>query len=431
MARMIGRLTAAEVDSLPPRSTPYADGGNLYLDVQTLSARSWVFIFRWEGKQRTAGGGKAGKGGVSLKDARRWAAEGRAMLNQKPPVDPRTIWRAPAQTSVKTFGAFSNAYVDRQEGRGLLGKSAKHRAQWRSTLLSLPARFRDLPVDKIGPQQVFEALDPIWAKTPETGRRLRGRIEAVLDFARAPDDVRPNPAALSGWLKNRLGSPNNKIDRKTGERIERGHLAALPYRDIPTFAQRLRAEDGVAARCLEILLLTATRVSEARDTTWREIDFNSRTWSIPPERLKTGRKTKRAHVVPLSDRSLAIFEEMREIATSDYVFNGRFNGQSLTNITLLRLLQQRMGYAGVTIRGFRSSFRDWAGDETHFPREVCEQALGHAVGGVEGAYRRGDALEKRRKLMDAWAAYCESPPPSDETAAANVLLFESISARAV
>jgi integrase len=330
MAKAINRLTAAQVDSLPPRNTPYSDGGNLYLDVQETGTRSWVFIFRWEGKQRTAGGGKAGKGGVSLKDARRWAAEGRELLNQKPPIDPRTVWRAPTQTSVKTFGALSNAYVDRQEERGQLGKSAKHRAQWRSTLLSLPAWFRDLPVDKVGPSQVFNALDSIWAKTPETGRRLRGRIFAVLDFARAPDDVRPNPAALTGWLKNRLGGLNDKIDRKTGERVERDHFAALPYADVPDFACRLRAEDGVAARALEFLLLTATRVSETRGAVWSEINVGARLWVIPPQRLKSGRKTRQPHKIPLSDRALAILEEMRAIATSDYTFNGRFDGQPLT-----------------------------------------------------------------------------------------------------
>jgi len=254
---------------------------------------------------------------------------------------------------------------------------------------------------------------------------LRGRIETLLDFAKADDETRPNPARWRGHLANKLPNPKEigKRVKRNGvaQVVERGHFVALPYVDVPAFVRRLRDEDGAAARGLEFLLLTAARTGEVLRAQWQEIDFDARLWVVPPERLKTGKKTRQPHIVPLSDRALAIVAEMREIRSSDYVFPGRFDARPLSDMTFLMLLKKRMGLA-ITAHGFRSSFRDWCGDETSFPREIAEAALGHVVGGVEGAYRRGDALEKRRDLMTAWGAYCESPPASD--AAPNVVPFE-------
>jgi integrase len=430
MAKTIGRLTAQQVESPALEPRRHSDGGNLYLDVRSDGGRSWLFIYRWQGKQREAGLGKAGKGAVPLKDARQMAKQGRALLDQRPPVDPLSVWRAAPEKRAPTFAEASANYLSLHEPSW---KNAKHAQQWRNTLASYCRPIHKLPVDQIGAEDVLAVLRPIWRQAPETASRLRGRIETILDFAKV-DDAKPNPARWKGHLAFKLPNPNaiGKRVKRNGviATVDRGHFAALPYVEVPNFLTRLRLMDGVAAKALEFLILTAGRTSEVLGARWSELNLDATTWTVPAERLKTGKLTRRPHVVPLSDRALAIIAEMGDIRSSDYLFPGRSGGKPLSNMALLTLLKKRMDLR-VTAHGFRSSFRDWAGDATSFPREVCEQALGHLVGGVEGAYRRGDALGKRRKLMDAWAAYCKSPPPSDETAANNVLLFESISARAV
>ena len=417
----INRLTAAQLEALPPRRTPYADGGGLYLSVKASGARSWIFRYRIAGREREAGLGKAGRNAVSLKDARQRAAEGRTFLNAKPQVDPLSVWRPAPVTAARTFAEHTKTFLDRQEARDLLGKNPRHVGQWRTTLASLPAWFRATPVDQIGSQQVFDALDPIWTLKPETASRLRGRIAAVLDSARGPDDMRPNAAAWSGWLKMKLGSPKalGKIDRATGERVARNHFRALPYQDMPAFIAKLRADNSVPARGLEFIGLTAARSGEVRFATWDEIDVDARTWTVPWRRTKTGAKTKRNHVVPLSDRAMALLAEMSETRVSDYIFPGRGDNQPLGEMAFFDLLRRRIKVAAST-HGLRSSFRDWCGDATHYPRELAEQALNHKVGdSTELAYRRGSAVEKRRSLMAAWAAFCT--PPDDETG--NVLPF--------
>ena len=350
---------------------------------------------------------------------------------QDPMIDPLTVWRALAGSSIPTFAKAVENYL------ALHGPlwNREHARQWRVTVDTYCKPLLKLPVDQIDTAAVLKVLTPIWSQIPETASRIRGRIETILDFAKLDEDTKPNPARWRGHLAKKL--PNPKEAGKTIERdgvdvrVPRNNFAALPYASVPTFAARLRAEEGVAARALEFLLLTVARSGEALGAKWSEMDFDARTWTIPVERLKTGKKTKRPHRVPLTARALAILEEMRAIASNSFVFPGRFAARPLTGKALLLLLTQRLGYDGLTVHGLRSSFRDYVGEETEFSGELAEFALAHIVRGVEGKYRRGDALEKRRKLMDAWAAYCESPPPSDETAADNVLLFESISARAV
>jgi integrase len=410
MARMIGKLTALQVDTLEPGRHP--DGGNLLLDVKDDGSRSWVFRFRWRGKEPEVGGGKAGKHGVSLKDARKWAAEGRAMLAMQPKVDPRTAWRAAPVIATQTFAECALKYLDRQEARGLLGKNPRHIGQWRSTLMSLPAWFQKTPVDQIGPQQVFEALDPIWTLKPETASRLRGRIASVLDSARGPDDIRANAAAWSGWLKMKLGSPKalGKIDKTTGERVDRNHFRALPYQDMPTLIAKLRADHSVSAFALEFIALTAARSGEVRFAKWSEIDLEARTWTQPWQKTKTGPKTKRDHVVPLSDRAMAILAAMAEIQVSDYIFPGRYDNHPLGEMVFHDLLSRRIKIDTST-HGLRSSFRDWCGDCSNFPRELAEQALNHLIADpTEAAYRRASGLAKRRELMAAWARHCEPKP---------------------
>lgn len=406
--KTIGKLTSRAVESAALKPGLHGDGGNLYLRVTQDGTRSWLFIYRFGGKQREAGLGKAGKGAVPLATARQMAAEGRAMLNQRPSIDPLTVWRGTPETSAPTFAQAAKSYI------GLHGPSwrnPKHHQQWVNTLASYCRSLHNLPVDKIGADDVLACLLPIWRNAPETASRLRGRIETILDFAKV-DDTKPNPARWKGHLAFKLPNPNmiGKRVKRDGviETVDRGHFAALPYVEMPKFIAQLRSMDGIAARALEFLILTAARTSEVLDAKWSEIDVESGLWTVPPERLKTGKLTRKAHVVPLPARALDILAAMGEIRSSDYVFPGQSDGRPLSNMAFLMLLKKRMKLA-ITAHGFRSSFRDWCGDETNFPREVAEAALGHLVGGVEAAYRRSDALAKRRLLMEAWSAYCAPP----------------------
>jgi integrase len=238
-------------------------------------------------------------------------------------------------------------------------------------------------------------LKPIWEKTPETASRVRGRIENVLGWAtvhhyRAGD----NPARWGGLLEHALPA-RSKIAK-----VE--HHAALPYAEIGAFVAKLRGDSGVAAACLQFITLTAARLDEARSSTWDEIDLANRIWVVPARRMKADKE----HRVPLSDGTVAILEQMQVIRQSDYVFPGRLEGRPIGDNTIWRLAKEAAG-SDITIHGLRSSFRDWAAERTSFPREVAEMALAHAIpDAVEAAYRRGDLFEKRRKLMDAWAAYC-------------------------
>jgi integrase len=248
----------------------------------------------------------------------------------------------------------------------------------------------DKPVDTIDTAAVLSVLQPIWARIPETASRLRGRIEAVLDFAKA-HKLRSgeNPAAWRGNLA--LILPKRP-------KLSRGHHAAMPYGGLREFIAKLREAESIHAFALEFLILTATRAGEVLGATWDEIDLDAKVWTIPASRMKAGRE----HRVPLSARALAILERTAELRTGDLVFSGRRRRRPLSGAAMGALVPD------ATVHGFRSAFRDWAGEETSFPREIAEAALAHATGGpVEQAYRRGGALEKRRALMQAWSAFCE------------------------
>ena len=416
MAKTIGRLTHQLVGSAALEPGLFGDTNNLYLRVKNDGNRSWVFIYRYGGKQRELGVGKAGEGtgAVSLKAARKAAREGRAMLDGQPPVDPRTVWRAQPKASSRTFAEAARDYVAEKE-RGW--KNAKHISQWRHTIKVYCKPLADKPVDQIGVEDVRSILTPIWQRAPETASRVRVRIAAIIDHAMPVDSMQPNPALL---LAKRFAKVKEagKLDRKSGKIVPRGNFAALPYRDAPAFVARLREMGSVAARGLEFLLLTASRTSEIIGAKWIEIDLSAKIWVIPPPRLKTGKKTRKPHVVPLSPRALAILEEMREIRVSDFIFPGRFDHAPLHDLALLEVVK-RLDPAQ-TAHGLRSTFRDWVGEETDFAGELAELALGHVTRGVEGAYRRGTAIDRRRALMAAWETYLAGPPPAD---ADNVLTF--------
>jgi len=288
-------------------------------------------------------------------------------------------------------------------------KNAKHRQQWRNTLATyVYPVFGNLPVQAIDVGLVMKVVEPIWATKTETASRVRQRIEAILDWA-AVRGYRQgdNPARWRGHLQKALPA------RAKIQKVK--HHAALPFADLPDFMSALRAMNGNSARALEFAILTATRTNETLKARWSEIEFKTKIWTIPGERMKAGRD----HRVPLSAAALDVLMGMREAhPTRDLVFPGSGRGRTLSSMALLMTLR-RMKRADLTVHGFRSTFRDWAAETTSFPREVAEAALAHSVGDkVEAAYRRGDLFEKRRHLMEAWSAYCATPAAGLDAAGA-------------
>jgi integrase len=373
----------------------YGDNGTkgLQLAVSPTGAKKWVFRFQWQGKPREMGLGSVPE--VGLADAREKALAARKLV--KNGVDP--ISERQKDRRVPTFGQLANE-LSNDLGQGF--RNNKHRAQWAMSLTRYCEPIRDVSIDVIDTNAVLSVLKPHWMRAPETASRLRGRIEKVLSAAKAKGyRTGENPAAWRGHLDHLLPNPNKICDR--------GHHAAMPYADVPTFMSKLRKSEVVAALALEFAVLTAARSGEVLGARWSEIDLDAEIWIVPPSRMKAGRE----HRVPLSDPALAILARLSEARVSDLVFPGRRRQEPLSASSLQAVLR-RMRIKDATVHGFRSSFRVWCGNETHFPREVAEAALAHVVGDkAEQAYRRSDALEKRRALMDAWAAYCE-PSSADE-----------------
>ncbi|HEY8033000.1 MAG TPA: integrase arm-type DNA-binding domain-containing protein [Methylocella sp.] len=389
MGTAVRKLSARAVATIvePGR---HSDGEGLYLNVTPSGARSWLFIWKKGGKRREMGLGSAG--GVTLARARELASACRAQVAAGlDPIEARDT-AAKAKSETPTFGRVADALIAAKESEW---RNPKHRAQWRMTLETYAAPLRSRPVDEIDTAAVLDVLKPLWQAKPETASRLRGRIEAVLDAAKAQGHRSgENPAAWRGHLAHLL--PKRGI-------LTRGHHAAMAYDDVPAFVARLREREALAALALEFCILTAARSGEVLGARWAEIDLAAKVWTVPAERMKAARE----HRIPLSERSLTILERLTEARTGELVFPGQRAGRPLS-VMAMEMLLRRMDQNAVTVHGFRSAFRDWAGNETHFPREVAEAALAHVVGDkAEQAYRRGDALEKRRALMAAWAGFCE------------------------
>lgn len=338
---------------------------------------------------------------VPLREARDAVEAARKLIREgKDPIDERRAGDVP------TFGSFADTLVDALE-KGF--RNDKTAYKWRLTLGDdYCAGLRKKLVAEVTTADVLEVLQPVWSTKPETASKLRGRLEKVLDAAKAKGfRAGENPARWRGHLSNLL--PKQPA-------LTRGHHSAMSYIEVPAFVSRLRAREAVAARALEFLILTAARAGEVFGATWDEIDTTAKLWTIPASRMKAGKE----HRVPLTDRALDILAEVAKLRTSDrpdtFVFPGGRVGRPLSNMAFKQLLD-RMGETGFVPHGFRSSFRDWCGECTPFPREVAEAALAHIVGNaVEQAYRRGDALAKRRELMDAWGGFLEPK-------AANVVAF--------
>lgn len=397
MARTLNRLKSKQVESLGPGR--HADGGGLYLDRDGQGRSRWLFMWKRDGKRREMGLGAAGPNGVSLGNARLAAQAARVVVKAGgDPIDARhAVPEAPLV--VPNFGEVADEFVASLSPQW---RNEKHRAQWSMTLKTYAAKLRPTPVNLIDTAAVLGVLQPVWLEKPETASRLRGRIERVLDAARAKGlRTGENPARWRGHLDHLL--PKR-------QKLTRGHHAALPYANVSGFVAALRERDAVAAYALEFLILTAARSGEVLGAKWGEIDLEAKVWTVPADRMKAGRE----HRVPISPRAVKVLEAVKPLANAAakggldvaHIFPGQARGAALSGMSLAMLLR-RMKVA-TTVHGFRSSFRDWAGEASTFPREVAEAALAHTVGdATERAYRRGDALEKRRKLMEAWAAYLE------------------------
>jgi integrase len=374
-----------------------ADGGNLYLQC-TLGTdgnvrRSWLFRYERDGRRRDMGLGPLHT--IGLAEARDKARSLRQqLLDDIDPLDARRQRRADERlerAKQMSFGACVEAYLATHE---IAWKNDKHRAQWRMTLTKYCSSISDLPVKDIDTDLVLRVLTPLWATRTETAKRLRGRIERVLSWAKGRGlRSGENPARWSGHLDEMLARPSKVRSVK--------HHSALPYQELPAFMAELRGRDSLSARALELTILCGTRTSETIGATWNEIDLKAKVWTVSAERMKAGKE----HRIPLSDRAVEILSSLPRHGKRVF---------PLSNMAMLELLRGMR--PGATTHGFRSSLRTWASEATSFPHEVCEQALAHTISNkVERAYRRGDLFQKRAAMMQAWAAYCAKPAPTGAT----------------
>lgn len=396
MPRKAKEMTAIEVSRLKTagmHAVGVVDG--LYLQVKP-PARTWILRATVGGKRRDMGLG--GFPAVTLAKAREAAQEQRDLIKRG--VDP-ILARQEARSALKATAAaartFTECAVGYVDAKGAEWRNPKHRQQWNATLeqYAYPV-VGDMLVRDVSLAHVLRILEPIWKTKTETASRLRGRIEAVLDWAtvrgyRSGD----NPARWRGHLDKLLPAPAKVA------KVE--HHEAMDLNEVPGFVAALRAKTGLGARALELLILTAARSGEVRGARWSEIDLKRAEWLVPGERMKAGKD----HRVPLASRAVELLRALPRVEGTDLVFPSRKN-TPLSDMTLTKIMRD-MGQEAVP-HGFRSSFRDWASERTNYPREVAEMALAHAIGDkVEAAYRRGELLEKRRRMMADWAAFCERP----------------------
>jgi integrase len=392
--RRVNKLSALAV-ARAERPGYYGDGDGLWLQVSDGGAKSWIFRFARNGRRKEMGLGPLRA--VDLAGARAKARDCRSLLleGRDPLEEKRAAVRAQRAEAAKftTFDQCAAAYIAAHRAAW---KNQKHIGQWQATLAQYASPvIGALPVAAIDTGLVVKVLGPIWHAKTETAKRLRGRLEAILDWATV-SQLRDgeNPARWRGHLDQLLPKPTRIAPVK--------NFPALPWKEVPGFMLALRARDGTAARALEFAILTAARSGEVRGAAWGEIDLSEKLWIVPAARMKAGVE----HRVPLSPAAIKVLSECPRFG--DLVFKGRKSGVQLSDMSLTAVLR-RMGRGDITVHGFRSAFRDWcaeaAGNE--FSREVCEHALAHRLPDrVEAAYRRGDLLDKRKRLMEAWGDYC-------------------------
>lgn len=392
MPKRAAGLTARQVQTQKITGL-FADGGGLYLQVTPTGSKTWIYRFQLAGRRRDMGLGSTAD--LTLAEARERAAAARRLASEGiDPIERRKADKAVAaltDAKVMTFKACAEAYIrSMHEG----WRNAKHASQWSSTLETYAyPEIGDLAVGTIDTAFVCKVLEPIWKTKTETASRVRGRIESILDYAKVRGyRSGENPARWKGHLDNILPAK--------GALAKPRHHASLPYGDMGLFWPRLQVQDGMGARALEFVILTATRSAETFGARWSEIDLEAKIWTIPSVRMKAGTE----HRVPLTDPALGLLRKVSAIRMNDYIFPGQGIERSLSNMAMLATLRRMR--VDVTPHGFRSTFRTWGAEQTSFPAEVLEAALAHTRGDkVTAAYQRGDLFAKRRELMAAWAKF--------------------------
>jgi integrase len=397
--KLSNALTPLAVKNAKPGR--HADGGGLHLLVKPSGARSWVYRFMLNGKSRDIGLGAAGQGGLSLADARDKAAALRLQVKSGiDPIEQRDRVAAEALAAAQaakvagtTFRDVAASYLAANEESW---RNPKHRQQWTNTLATyVYPVIGDLPVGEVDTAHVLKIIEPMWKSKAETASRVRGRIETLLDSAKARGYRHgENPARWRGHLAQILPART---------RLSRGHHKAIAYEQVPGFVRLLHKREAVAALALEFTILTAARSGEVIGARWSEVDLLKVIWTVPAERMKAGKE----HRVPLSARAVEILESLRPLG-SEWLFPGAKGGK-LSGMAMAMLMRRMK--VDATVHGFRSGFRDWAAECTGYAHEVAEMALAHTIENkVERAYRRGDLFDKRRRLMDDWATYCATIP---------------------
>ncbi|MBV6448355.1 integrase arm-type DNA-binding domain-containing protein [Nitrosomonas sp.] len=384
MTREVKKLKAVQINSLPPGT--HSDGDNLLLRVRDSGSRSWVFRYKQNGRAIELGLGSTTD--RTLAEAREISTNmRRAIANGQSPKEVLRI-----EKPSKTFADYALECIEHKKNGW---RNSKHESQWRNTLMQYAFPFiGDKSITDIGVNDVKAVLSPIWKDKTETASRVRQRIEVVLDYAFLHENIdKSNPARWKGCLDHVFPAP-----KKVTPVV---HFNAIPYADIFKVMELLRNKNSMSAYCVRWIVLTACRSSEARGMTWDEIDMTAKTWTIPSNRMKSGRE----HRVPLIRESLEILTLLEKLksANDNLVF-----GRKLSDVAVSKMLKS-VSYPEATVHGLRSSFRDWCGDNTNFSREVCEAALAHSVQNqTEAAYRRSDLFEKRRDLIAKWEKYIDN-----------------------
>lgn len=391
--RTINKLTAQGVRAMDKRGR-YGDGGGLWLQVSAYGTKAWLFRYMINGRARQMGLGSVET--FSLKEARERARLARQMVADG--IDPITekentrLSRAASAAKILTFDEAAKGYI---KAHRTGWRNPKHATQWQNTIKTyVSPTLGRMSVADIETSHVISILEPIWDTKTETASRVRGRIESILDWASARNyRSGDNPARWRGHL-DKLLAARGKVSKVR-------HHPAMPYDRAGTFIAQLVKLENVSSRALEFTILTAARTSETTGARWDEINLQEKIWLVPGGRMKSGRD----HRVPLSNRVIEILNALPRLG--EYVFPGAKDGCPLSNMAMLQQLQGMSGCQGLTVHGFRSTFRDWVAEQTDFPRDLAEAALAHVVADkTEAAYRRGDALEKRRLMMEAWAQFC-------------------------
>lgn len=396
--RSTAKLKAKQVETLTEPGT-YTDGNGLRLIIKGNGRKYWDLRYQLNGKRREMGLGTYPE--RSLAEARDAANDARRLIRAgQDPLDARQAEQEAAQLEQAKQITFATVAADYIKAHRAGWKNAKHAQQWENTLKTYADPIiGKLPPADIGTDHILKVLQPIWLTKPETASRVRNRIELVLDAAKARK-LRDgeNPARWRGHL-DKLLPKRTKVSAVK-------HHAALPWSELPAFMKELRKFDDLGYKAMQMTILTTCRTSEVLGATWPEIDLERRVWTVPAERMKM----RKEHRVPITDALAELLESLPRVEGNPYLFPGQRPGRPLSNMCMLMGLR-RMKRTDLTMHGFRSTFRDWAGECTPHPRDVCEQALAHSLGNaVEAAYRRGDLFEKRRALMEDWSHYVTTAP---------------------